>query len=130
MALELYGGLDVSCKAENTLVAKQFYAVELSGAGLQVDVPDGATDLVFGVVQNECPAGGAATVRVQGITMWVSDGNASAIAVGARVGTDAAGKAVVKTTDTDNVAGIALSPSTADGTVIDVLLTPGVSLSA
>lgn len=129
MALELYGGLDVSCKAETTFVAKQFYAAELSGAGLQVDVPDAATDTVFGVIQNKCPAGGAATVRVQGITKWVSDGT-TPITVGAYVGTNNAGKAVAKTTNNDKIAGIALSASSADGIVIDVLLTPGVFYGA
>jgi hypothetical protein len=130
MALELYGGLDVSCKAENTFSGKQFYAVELSGAGLQVDVCDNAGDLVFGIIQNECPAGGAATIRVQGITQWVSDGNAGAISVGSRLGTDAAGKAVVKSANNAFQAGIALSASTTDGAVIDVLLTPGGNIGA
>ena len=129
MALDQYGGLDVSCVAENTMVAKQFYAVELSGADLQVDIPDNAGDLVFGVVQNKAPAGAAVTVRVMGITKWISDGSGTAITVGARLGTNNAGKCVVKATDTNLLAGIALSASSADGTIIDVLLTPGVMLA-
>jgi hypothetical protein len=130
MALDQYAGLDVSCKAENTMVAKQFYAVELSGAGLQVDVCDNAGDLVFGVVQNKAPANAAVDVRVQGITKWVSDGSGTPITVGARVGTDATGKCVIKTADNAKAAGIALSASSADGTIIDVLLTPGTYIGA
>jgi hypothetical protein len=130
MALELYGGLDLSCVAENTMVAKQFFAAELSGAGLQVDVPDNAGDLVLGVIQNKAPAGAAVTVRVQGVTKWVSDGSGTPITVGARVGTDAVGKCVIKTANNAKAAGIALSASSADGTIIDVLLTPGTTIGA
>ena len=129
MALGL-PGLDVSCKGENTTVGKQYYAAELSGAGLQVDVPDAATDLVFGIIQNEAPAGSAVQVRVYGITKWVSDGSGTPITVGAKVGTSNAGKAVVKSTAADKVAGIALSASSADGTIIDVLLTPAALIPA
>jgi hypothetical protein len=121
------GVLDLSFKAEQTFAAKQYYAVELS-ADDQVDVCDGAGDTVIGVVQNNPAAGQAATVRVLGVTKWVSDGNAAAIVVGYYVGTDTAGKCVRKSTDKDKVAGIALGASTTDGAVIDVLLTPGVTL--
>lgn len=130
MALDQYGCLDVACVAENTMVAKQFYACELSGAGLQVDIPDNAADRVFGVVQNKAPAGASVAVRVQGITKWVSDGSGTAIAVGDTVGTDATGKAVKKATAGNFVAGTALSASSADGTIIDVLLTPNAVLHA
>jgi hypothetical protein len=130
MALELYGGLDLSCKAETDMTAKQYYAVELTGAGLLVDVPDNAGDTVFGVIQNKAPIGGAVTVRMQGITPWVSDGSGTNIAVGDRVGTDAAGKCVVKSANNAKAAGIALSASTANGTIIDVFLTPGVYIGA
>lgn len=120
----------VTGKAENDLSAKIYYAVELSGANLQVDVPDNAGDTVFGVLQNKPTAGQAAAVMVLGITKWVSDGNAGAIVVGDVLGTDAAGKAVKKTANNAKIAGIALSASSADGTIIDVLLTPGVYLGA
>lgn len=129
MALEQFG-LDVSCVAENSLVAKQFYAVELSGADLQVDVCDGATDLVYGVLQNKPAAGAAAAVRRLGITKWVSNGSGTAIAVGDKVGTDASGKCVKKASAGNFVAGTALSASSADGTIIDVDLTPNAIIHA
>jgi hypothetical protein len=122
---------DVPCKAEGDLSTKQYYAVELSGADRQVDVCDNAGDTVFGVLQDKPAAvGRACAVRVLGITKWVSDGNAGAIVVGDVLGTNAAGKAVKKTANNDKIAGLALSASTADGTVIDVFLTPGVYLGA
>ena len=122
------GVLDLTFTAENDLSAKQFYAVELSAAD-QVDLCDGATDTVVGILQNKPTAGQAATVRVLGKTKWVCDGNAAAIVAGYWVGTDASGQAVRKSTDKDKSAGIALRGSTTAGDVIDVLLTPGCTLS-
>ncbi|MBW2674616.1 MAG: DUF2190 family protein [Deltaproteobacteria bacterium] len=119
---------DMSFKAENDLSAKQYYFVELSAAD-QVDVCDGATDKTIGVLQNKPTAGHAAQVRVLGISKVVSNGSGTAIAVGDYVGTDASGKAVKKATDKDFIAGIALDASSADGTVIRVLLTGPFTLS-
>jgi len=129
MALELHC-FGLSCKAEADMTAKQYYAVELTGAGLLVDIPDNAGDTVFGVIQNKPPIGGAVSVMIMGVTLWVSDGSGTAIAVGDVVGTNNVGKCVVKSANNAKVAGIALSASTADGTIIDVLLTPGVYLGA
>ena len=131
MALELpMDGGDRSGVAENDLSAKQFYAVELTGAGLQVDACDNAGDRVYGILQNKPVAGSAATVRRYGITKWVSDGSGTPITVGAYVGTNATGKCVVKSSAGNFVAGVALSPSSADGTIIDVDLTPNAVLHA
>jgi len=122
MSFELRLVDDIPCKAENSLVAKQFYAVELSGANLQVDACDNAGDTVFGILQNKPAAGNAASVRTEGITKWVSDGSGTAIVVGDFVGTGATGKAVKKATANDKVRGIALEASSADGTIIAVYL--------
>jgi len=116
------------CKAENDLSSKQYYFVELSGVD-QVDVCDGATDKAIGVLQNKPTAGHAAQVRVLGVSKVVSDGSGTAIGVGDYVGTDANGKAVKKSADHDFVAGIALDASSADGTIIRVLLTGPFTLS-
>ncbi|MDD5034121.1 MAG: DUF2190 family protein [Methylococcaceae bacterium] len=118
--------LDLSFKAENTFAAKQFYAVEMS-ADDQVDVCDATTDTVIGVIQNNPAAGQAASVRVYGVTKWVSDGTPTT--VGDYVGTGATGLAVKKSANTDKIAGIALSVAAATGDVISVLLTPGATLS-
>jgi len=119
---------DMSFKAENDLSSKQYYLVELSGTD-QVDVCDNAGDKPVGVLQNKPTAGAAAQVRVLGISKVVSDGSSTNIAVGDYVGTDGNGKAVKKATDTDHVVGIALDASSADGTVIRVLLTGPFTLS-
>jgi len=119
---------DWSASAENSLATKQYYCLEYSAAD-QVDVCDGATDQVIGVLQNDPAAGEEATVRSFGITKVVSDGNAAAIVVGDLLGTNATGKAVKKTTDTDKLCGLALDASTADGTVIRMLLTIGAQLA-
>ena len=115
---------DESFKAENDLSAKQYYAVELSAAD-QVDVCDGAGDIPIGILQNKPEAGEAAQIRILGRTRAVSDGTAGGgITVGCWVGTDANGKMVKKSANKDFALGIAMSASTADGTVIDVLICP------
>lgn len=117
-------GVVDSFKAENDLSGKQYYAMELS-ADDQVDVCDGAGDQVIGILQNKPKASQAAAVAITGRTKWVSDGSSTAIAVGDRVGTDGSGKCVKKTAAADLIAGLALAASSADGTVIDVMLTLG-----
>ena len=64
-------------------------------------------------------------MRILGIAPVVSDGSGTAIAVGDYVGPSSAGKAIKKATADNSVAGIALDASSADGTVIRVLLLPG-----
>lgn len=113
---------DKTFKAENDLSTKQFYIVELSGFE-QVDVCDGAGDKPLGVLRNKPKAGAGADVRILGISEVVSDGSGTAISVGDDVGTNGSGKAVKKTTNNDLALGIALSASSADGTIINVLLT-------
>jgi len=117
-----------SFKAENDLSAKQYYLVEISAAN-QVDVCDGSTDIAIGVLLNEPTAGHAAQVGILGRFPVVSDGT-TAIAAGDNVGTDGSGKAVKKTTNNDWVIGRAMAASSADGTIIDVLLTGGYYLGA
>lgn len=112
---------DESFKAENDLSSKQYYIVELSAAD-QVDVCDNSGDTPLGVLQNKPEASEAALVRLSGITQVVSDGSGTAISVGDYVGTDGNGKAIKKSTDKDKILGIALDASSADGTVIRVLI--------
>ena len=113
----------VTKTAENDLSAKQYYIVELSAEN-QVDVCDGATDLPYGVLQNDPDVGQAATVAIGGKTKVVSDGSGVNITVGSWLGTDGSGKAVVKSTDGDLVLGIAEQASTADGTIIEMTIRP------
>lgn len=85
-------------------------------------------DLVLGVVMDSLSAekvveGGAVAVRVMGIAA-VTLGTGGA-APGNRLVTAPDGKAILGTTAANFVAGIALQTGSA-GTIIDVLLTPGV----
>jgi hypothetical protein len=115
---------DETFKANSDLSAKQFFLLELTAEDT-VDVTNAAGDLVIGVLQNAPKSGEPAQVRVGvGITQVVTDGNASAIAVNDRLGTNNAGKAVKKTAADDLICGIALQASTADGTIISMLLIP------
>ena len=116
---------DHTFKAAADQSAKQYYLVELSAADT-VAVCNAAADRVIGVLMNKpAAAGQAADVRVLGIAPVVSDGSGTAIAAGDYVGANSAGKAVKKATADYSVCGIALAASSADGTVIPVLLTPG-----
>ena len=123
MAFEIpiVGGAVSTFKAEATLATKQFYFAEMGTAADEVDLCDNAGDLVLGVIQNKPAAGEAVQLRCYGVSKVVASG---AITRGARVGTDASGKAVTKSADADLVAGIALETSTTDGDLIAVLLTP------
>lgn len=115
---------DESFKAGADLSAKQYYAVELTAADT-VNVCDAAADTILGVLLNKPKSAQAAQVRILGIAPMVSDGSSTAIAVGDRVGPNSSGKAVKKATADNAVCGIAMDASSADGTVIRVLLTPG-----
>lgn len=107
--------------------AKQFWPVKLTAAN-QVTVCSGATDVPIGILQNKPKSGEGADVLCLGVTRAVSDGSGTAIAVGDWVGVGAAGKLVKKATDKDFAIGRALEASSADGTVISVLLTGPVYL--
>lgn len=113
----------LTAKANADLSAKQFYGVKLTAADV-VDVPSAATDIVIGILQNAPKANAAASVQVLGISKAVSDGSGTTIVVGDRVGPSSTGLWVKKATNDYNAGGIALDGSTANGTVIRVLLTP------
>jgi hypothetical protein len=100
--------------------AKQFWPVKLTAANT-VTVCSGATDVPIGILQNKPKSGEAADVMCLGVTRAVSDGT-TPIAVGDWVGSGAAGKLVKKSSDKDYAIGQALEASSADGTVISVLL--------
>lgn len=114
---------EINGKANADLSAKQFYAAKLAGQDL-VDVA-GATDRAIGILQNKPLAGQAADVQVLGLSKAVSDGSGTPIAAGDVVGPNGSGALVKKATADYNACGIALDPSTAAGTVIRVLLIPG-----
>lgn len=113
---------DHSFKAAADLTTKQFYLVKLTAADT-VGLGAATSDTCIGVLQNKPNSTQAAQVRILGVTKAVSDGT-TAISVGDKVGTSAAGKAVKVTTQDRPIIGTALSASSADGTIISVLLSP------
>lgn len=106
---------------EKTLVAgedmsaKQHYIVQLSATGT-LEVAEGATDLIVGVLQNEPLSGEAALYRFEGTAKVKLGGT---VAIGDWVTTDTAGKGVATTTDGDIVIGRALEAGV-DGDIIEV----------
>src|SRR5215217_2680737 len=90
-----------SAVAGEDLTAKQFYIVQLDATG-KIEVAEGATDLVVGVLQNAPYTGEQATYRFGGTTKVISAGT---IAIGALVTTDASGMAVTTTTEGDIIIG-------------------------
>lgn len=100
---------------------KQYFAFKFGSQENQV-VLAGAGEGV-GVLQNKPDrAGAAAEIRHHGISRCVVDGNATNIAIGDLITSDAAGKGVVADTIDDLAFGIALEASTADGDVISILM--------
>ena len=108
---------------EKTLVAgedlsgKQYYIVQLAADG-DVEVGEGATDLIVGVLQNKPQSGEAALYRFGGTSKVIAGG---AVTVGAWVTSDSAGKAVATTTDGDITIGRALEAAD-DGDIFEVQL--------
>lgn len=122
---------DMSFLSAADMRLKQYYAMKLlTTTQDSVDVPTGATDDAFCILQNDPNTGQVADVRVLGISRAVTDGNAAAIAIGDKLGTNNAGKLVKKTADHDVILATALEASTADGQIISVLMTGRYSLSA
>lgn len=114
----------LSAKAGADLSAKQFYAVKLTAADT-IDVAGAASDLCIGILQDAPASGKGGSVQVLGISKASSDGSGTAIAVGDRVGPNSSGQLVKKATADYNAMGIALDASVAAGTIIRVLLIPG-----
>lgn len=96
------------------LSAKQYYCVEVDSAGKAA--LSGAGELVYGILQNKPTAADRAEVMRLGVSKAVAG---AAIAVGAEVASDAAGKIVTATTG-DRVVGIAREAAAADGNIIAI----------
>jgi len=94
-------GQTFSREAGEAMTDKQHYIVQLSATGL-IEVAEGATDLVVGVLQNTPDAGEQAVYAFSGVAKVKAGG---AINIGDFVTTDASGKAVATTTDGDVIIG-------------------------
>lgn len=102
--------------AGEAMTTKKYYIVQLDASG-NIEVGEGATDLLVGVLQNKPAAGAPAIYRFGGTSKVVAAG---VIAIGAWVTSDANGKAVATTTDGDITVGRALQAAGADGDIIEI----------
>lgn len=112
----------ISMKANADLSAKQYFCVEMTAADT-VDVVNAAADRCIGTLSNKPKINEAAQVQIAGVCKAVSDGSGTAIVVNDWVGADANGRVVKKETTDYAVLGLAMDASSAQGTVIRVLLT-------
>jgi hypothetical protein len=103
--------------AGEDMTAKQFYIVQLAADG-DVEVGEGATDLLVGVLQNTPDSGEQATYRFLGTSKVIAGGT---VAIGDWVTTDANGKAVATTTDGNITIGRALQAAVS-GDIFEVQL--------
>lgn len=114
-----YTGHVRSHVAGEAMTDKQFYIVQLASDG-DIEVAEGATDLVVGVLQNTPAAGEQAVYQFTGVAKVKAGG---AINVGDWVTTDGNGKAVATTTDGNIVIGRFVgTAAAADGDLIEVQL--------
>lgn len=104
--------------AGEDMSTKQYYIVQLAADG-DIELGEGATDLLVGVLQNKPAAGEAALYRFGGTSKVVSAGS---VAIGDWVTSDTAGKAVATTTDGDITIGRALEAGTTDGDIFECQL--------
>lgn len=105
--------------AGEAMTDKLHYIVQLDATG-KIEIGEGATDLLVGVLKNKPAAGAAALYQFLGTAKVKAGGT---IAVGAWVTSDTAGKAVATTTDGDIVIGRYIGrAAAADGDIIEVQL--------
>jgi hypothetical protein len=108
-----------SREAGESMTDKQHYIVQLDATG-KIEVAEGATDLIVGVLQNTPAAGEEATYAFGGVAKVKAGGT---VGVGAWVTTDGNGKAVATTTDGDVVIGRHIGTAAgASGDLIEVQL--------
>ena len=106
------------------LSTKQFYCVKVDSAGL-IALCAAAGEAVFGVLQDKPESGRAGAVAVGGAVKVIAGGN---VAAGAKVKTDANGKAVTATAATVNTANTgAASDAVVGSYVFGTALVAGVS---
>lgn len=108
-----------SREAGEAMTDKQFYIVQLDATG-KIEVGEGATDLLVGVLQNTPAAGEQATYAFTGVAKVIAGGT---VAVGDLVTSDSNGKAVATTTNKDVVIGRFIgTAAAASGDLIEVQL--------
>ena len=110
---------EITLTAGADLSASQYLFVEVSAADT-VTVADTAGEAVVGVLTNAPASGETASVALSGVCKLTAG---AAVSAGAKVATDADGKAVAATAGAV-IHGIALEAAGADGDIIAVALFP------
>jgi len=108
-----------------SFASKQFFAVMMTSTDNTVIVATGGAaegTHVIGVIQNEPGSGEAASVAIGGTSKLLM---AAACDQGEKIMSDGNGEGTPVSADTYSVIGIALEASDGDGSIIEVLLTPG-----
>ena len=111
--------------AGESFASKQYFAVQMDTDANTVKVAGGGAAEgahVLGVIQNEPADGEAASVAIGGTSKLSM---AAACDEGEKIMSDGNGEGTPVTTDGYSVIGIALEASEGDGSIIEVLLTPG-----
>lgn len=101
--------------AGESMLTKKYYIVQLDASG-NIEVAEGATDLIVGVLQNKPDTGEAAVVRFGGTSKVICGGT---VAIGDWLTTDSSGKAIATTTDGNITIGRALYAGD-DGDITEV----------
>lgn len=114
-------GLNKTLVAGEDLSAKINFIGQLDASG-NLEVAEGATDLIVGVITaNDGGSGASAVFQFSGTAKVKLGGN---VEIGNWVTSDGSGKGIATTTDGNFVLGRALEAGV-DGDIIEVLLSPG-----
>lgn len=118
-------GETITAVAGTSLAALKHYVVAGNGTAREVALPANADNIPYGVLLNEPAADQAATIQRTGIAKVVSNGATVNIAADDPVFASTDGKVYKAGTADVAILGHALEASSADGTLIQVLLNPG-----
>ena len=118
-------GIVKSFTADNAIVKNRVVKITTTGT-YTCDTATAASDKVIGVATLAADAAAQVPVQLSGTCKITAS---AAITAGAYVVATTAGKIVTSTTDKDKPIGLALEAAAADGDLIEVLLTPGTTMS-
>ena len=107
----------ISRRSETDNTASQYHICEQGATAGEVDICNGAGDVPTGVFQNAPDTDQAARVATAGVTQVIAG---AAVSVGNLVGTNASGRAILKSSDGDWIIGQALTAASANGEEISV----------
>ena len=104
--------------AGEALTSAKYHIVQLDASG-NVEIAEGNTDLIVGVLQNAPASGAAAIYRFGGTTKCVAGG---VVTLGDWVTAKSDGRALTTTTDKDVIVGRVLETTTTDGDIFELQL--------